>query len=346
MVSCTEETTVVSPEVKTIEDAVFASGYVEQENIYTVSAIVDGRILSLPVEEGDEVKPRQLIALVENDIQNNQLADALVVYNDAKSKAAPGSPELAGLQAQIAQAKTQLAFDEEHYLRYQSLYEKQSVSRVDYEQAELKYATAKTNLSTLEQNYAELQNSLQVSVDRSLVQVNTQRSLLADYQLTTAEAGQVVEVFKNQGELVRKGEAVAKIASGDFLIELLVAEEDITKVALNQNVRVFLNTYPDRSFRAHVTKIYPSFDEREKSYLVRAQFDELPERLFSGTQLQANIDLNAQRESLVVPSSYVGKDNTVTLASGEVVSIEVGSTSQQWTEVVSGLSASDQIIQP
>ncbi|MEL7377094.1 MAG: efflux RND transporter periplasmic adaptor subunit [Bacteroidota bacterium] len=329
-----------------MEDAVFASGHLEQENLYTVSAIVDGLILSLPVEEGDEVSRHQLIALVDNDVQNNQLADALVVYNDAKDRAAPGSPELESLSMQIEQARNQLTFDEENYLRYQSLYEKQSVSRMDFEQAELKYQTAQTNLSSLEENYAELLNSLHLNVERSLVQVNTQQSLLADYQLTTEEAGLVIDLFKSQGELVRKGEAVARIASGDYLIKLLVAEEDITKVELGQQVKVFLNTYPDRSFQAQVTKVYPSFDESEQSYLVEAKFNELPDRLFSGTQLQANIEIGLQREGLVVPSSYVGRNNTVVLASGEEREIEVGSTSNEWTEVLSGLSIHDQIVQP
>ncbi|MEL6670002.1 MAG: efflux RND transporter periplasmic adaptor subunit, partial [Bacteroidota bacterium] len=302
--------------------------------------------LSLPVEEGDEVSRHQLIALVDNDVQNNQLADALVVYNDAKDRAAPGSPELESLSMQIEQARNQLTFDEENYLRYQSLYEKQSVSRMDFEQAELKYQTAQTNLSSLEENYAELLNSLHLNVERSLVQVNTQQSLLADYQLTTEEAGLVIDLFKSQGELVRKGEAVARIASGDYLIKLLVAEEDITKVELGQQVKVFLNTYPDRSFQAQVTKVYPSFDESEQSYLVEAKFNELPDRLFSGTQLQANIEIGLQREGLVVPSSYVGRNNTVVLASGEEREIEVGSTSNEWTEVLSGLSIHDQIVQP
>ncbi|MEM9258391.1 MAG: hypothetical protein AAGA62_02025, partial [Bacteroidota bacterium] len=84
----------------------------------------------------------------------------------------------------------------------------------------------------------------------------------------------------------------------------------------------------------------------EKSYRIRAQFNELPARLFSGTQLQANIDIGTQRESLVIPSSCVGNDGTVVLAGGEEVQITIGSTNNQWTEVLAGLSPNDQIIQP
>ena len=62
-----------TPFKKNIEDAVFASGFIEQENNYTVSAKTDGIILSLPIKEGSQVSKDELIALLESDIQINQL---------------------------------------------------------------------------------------------------------------------------------------------------------------------------------------------------------------------------------------------------------------------------------
>jgi macrolide-specific efflux system membrane fusion protein len=52
--ACSQQETTL-PAKKNIEDAVFASGYTEQENNYTVSAKVDGVIISLPVKEGNSV---------------------------------------------------------------------------------------------------------------------------------------------------------------------------------------------------------------------------------------------------------------------------------------------------
>jgi macrolide-specific efflux system membrane fusion protein len=74
--ACSQQETTL-PAKKNIEDAVFASGYTEQENNYTVSAKVDGIIISLPVKEGDSVVKNDLIAVIENEVQNNQLQDAL-----------------------------------------------------------------------------------------------------------------------------------------------------------------------------------------------------------------------------------------------------------------------------
>jgi len=343
--ACSQQET-TSPTKKNIEDAVFASGYTEQENNYTVSAKVDGIIISLPVKEGNSVTKNDLIAVIENELQNNQLTDALVVYNDAVKNASLDSPQLQQLQTQIEQAEQQLEFDKENYLRYKDLWSKKSVSRLDYEKTELQYEASQNNLQALQKQYKEVQNTLQLSVERSRVQVNTQRLLLKDYELTTGESGEVIQVFKKQGELVRRGEAIAKIGSGDYIIRLFISEDDITKVNLGQYVAVHLNTYPDHAFAAKITKIYPAFDEIEQSYIAEAQFEQLPEKMFSGTQLQANIETGSRKNVLVIPTNYITKGSYVMLENGEEKQIETGSKNSDWTEVISGISEKDVIVKP
>ncbi len=341
-----QETETTLPVRKTLEDAVFASGYMEQENIYTVSAKADGILLSFPILEGDSVQKGDLIAVIENDIQHNQLQDAMVVHQDAIADASPDSPQLQHLQTQIEQAKKQLAFDQENYARYQKLRATNSISQLEFEKIKLQSQNAQSNLEALEKNYEDVENSLQLNQKRSLVQVNTQRTLLQDYKLRTGQSGQVIQVFKKQGELVRKGEAIARISSGAYLIKLFVAEDDITKVDLNQSVAVHINTYPNRVFTARVTKIYPGFDEAEQSYIVEAQFNQLPDKMFSGTQLQANIEVGRRENVLVIPSDYVVKGSIVRLETGEEKQIETGNKDNLITEVVSGLTEEDVLIKP
>ncbi|MDX2134544.1 MAG: HlyD family efflux transporter periplasmic adaptor subunit [Saprospiraceae bacterium] len=339
-----QETTV--PERKNIEDAIFASGHIEQENNYTISAEVEGILLNLPVKEGDTVDRNDLIAVVEYDVQNNQLQDAQVVYEDAVKNASPNSPQLLNLRTQIEQAEKQLAFDKENYLRYKDLLEKKSVSQLDFEKTELQYKAAQSNLISLQKSYDEALNGLNLNVQRTAVQVNTQKTLLKDYKLFTETGGTVINVFKKQGELLRRGEAIATIGSGAYIIKLFVSEEDITKVDIGQAVAVNINTYPKNTFWAKVTKILPGFDENEQSYIVEAQFDQLPEKMFSGTQLQANIKNGSRENVLVIPTAYVIRGNRVLLENGEEKQITIGSKNSAWTEVVSGITEKDVIVKP
>jgi len=345
LTACQEAETTL-PVRRTVEDAVFASGYMEQENIYTVSAKADGILLSFPIQEGDSVRKGDLIAVIENDVQLNQLQDALVVHKDAVAEASPDSPQLQHLQTQIEQAKKQLTFDQENYARYHKLQETNSISQLDFEKVKLQYENAQSNLEALKKNFADVQSSLLLNQERSLVQVNTQRTLLQDYKLTTGQSGQVIQVFKKQGELVRRGEAIARISNGTYLIKLFVAEDDITKVDLDQSVAVQINTYPNNVFPARVTKIYPGFDEAEQSYIVEAQFNQLPIKMFSGTQLQANIETGRRENVLLIPSNYVSKGNLVKLDNGREKQIETGSKNEKITEVISGLTDSDVLVKP
>jgi multidrug efflux pump subunit AcrA (membrane-fusion protein) len=343
--ACSKQETTL-PVRKNLEDAVFASGHIEQENNYTVSAKVDGILLAFPYKEGDSVSAGDVIARIESEVQSNQLQDALTVYQDAVRSASPDSPTLQHIQTQIDQAQKQLAFDQENYDRYKELWDKKTVAEVDFKKIELQYQGSRSNLLALQKQYEDVQNDLKLSVERSKVQLNSQQALLADYALTTEASGQVIQVFKKQGELARRGEAIARIGSGDYLIKLFVAEDDITKVDVGDPIAVQINTYPDERFMAHITKIYPAFDEAKQSYIVEARFDQLPEKMFSGTQLQANIETEKRENVLVIPTDYLSRGNFVLMENGEERQIVTGSQSREWTEVVSGISEQDVIVNP
>jgi len=345
IVACNKvETTTV--ERRNLEEYVFSSGLVEQEDNYTVSAKVEGIIRSLPFSEGDSVQAGEVIAVIENQVQNNQLSDARAVYEDALRDASPNSPRLLGMQTQVRQAEEQLAFDRDLYLRYKELREKNSVSQLDLEKAELQFRASENQLEVQKKNYAELLNSLRLNVERSRAQLQTQETLLDDYELLTGASGVVIKVFKKEGELSKRGEPIARIGSGEFRIRLYVAEEDINKVDLGDPVRVQMNTYPHRSFEARVSKIHPGFDEAEQSYVVEARFRQLPEKLFSGTQLQANIDTGQRDSVLLIPTDYILRGAFVIMEDGEERRIVTGNRNSEWTEVVSGLTGQEVIRKP
>jgi multidrug efflux pump subunit AcrA (membrane-fusion protein) len=328
---------------KNVQEVVFASGVMEMENEYFLSAKVDGILTQLNLKEGDSVTTNQTIAMLNSDVQKSQLNESLIIFNDSKKNALPSSPQLQNLKAQIDQAQKQLSFDKEQYNIYKDLRDKKSVSQIDYEKKKLQFETSKSNLLALQENYDERRNSLQLSVQRNKEQVNIQQTLLNDYTLIAKGNGIIINVFKEPGELVRRGEEVLKIGNGDYIIKLFVSEEDITKIELNQTVIVSINTYLDRTFKATVSKIYPGFDESEQSYIIEARFDELPEKLFSGTQLQANIQTKKKYNVLLIPTSFL-KNNKVMLENGELIPLEIGYSDSEWTEVKSGITVNDVIV--
>lgn len=335
-----------TPIRKTIEEAVFASGYIEQTDEYLVSANADGFIQKLNIDEGQQVNIGDLLVVIEDDKTVNRLQDAQIVYQDAKINASANSLQLKQLQVQIEQVKEQLDLDKKNYKRYQELYATKSVSQLDLEKAELQYESTSSNLQVLESNYQDLEKTLKLNLKRSQTQLSLQKLSVDDFMIKAYRSGKVLKVFKKQGELVRRGEIIAKIGSGDKILKLLVAEEDITKVAYGQIAKVQLNTYPDSLFDAKITKILPAFDETEQSYIVEADLQQKPEKLFSGTQLQANIIIGKRKNVLVIPSSYLIKGKYVQLKDGEQRAVKIGIKNKTWTEIISGISEKDVIVLP
>ena len=124
--SCNNKET-TTPTRKNIEDAVFASGFIEQENQYTVSASTDGILTNIPVSEGDLVTQNTTIAVIKSDVQNNQVTDAQAVYNNAVTNASANASILQQIQTKINQANSQLLLDKVNYERYKDLRGQNSV---------------------------------------------------------------------------------------------------------------------------------------------------------------------------------------------------------------------------
>lgn len=343
--SCNKKET-TTPTRKHIVDAVFASGFIEQENQYTVSANADGILTTIPVSEGDLITQNTTVAVIKSDVQNNQVTEAQAVYNNAAANASANASILQQIQTKINQATSQLQLDKVNYERYKDLRRQNSVSQLEFELVELQYKASQNKLLELQESYKATKSDLQLNEERSLVQVNTQQAILDDYKLNSSISGKVINVYKKQGELIRRGEAVAEIGSGEYIIKLFVAEDDINKVNKNQPLSVHLNTYPNETFKAKISKIYPSFNSTEQSYVVEAQFDQVPNKIFSGSQLQANIETRKNNNVLVIPTAYLIRANYVLLESGEEKSIKTGNKNNVWTEVISGLSEKDIIVKP
>lgn len=333
-----------SPVRKNLQEAVFGNGYLEQEEEYVLAATGSGIVTELTVTEGDLVTAGSLIATIRDEVPVTQLQDAQSVYRDARKNAAAHSPQLRQLEAQKVLAEKQLNLDSINYIRYRQLREKNAVSRLDLEKAELNYQNAIENREIIEKRYLQLKADLELAARRSKIQVDTQRALLDDYRLIAENGGTVIRVFKKKGELVRPGDPIARIGSGQYRIRLFIAEDDITKIKPGQEVAVHLNTYPDTSFRAKVGKILPGFDENEQSYVLFAYFTRMPACLFSGTQLQANIETGSRKRVLVIPTAYVYKGKYVLLENGTQRVVRTGSKSSEWTEILSGISEEDVIV--
>ena len=333
------------PQRRDIVDAVFASGNIEKKDQYKVIANTDGYLKAAYVSEGDTVRKGQLLFQLYGQIQQTQVLNARDNYRFAVSNYDPHSPQLEQLNLQIGQARVKYVLDSTNFRRYQRLLPGHAVAQVDYDNAQLTMQASGNSLQVLEKNRADLERNLSLSKDNALAQLRIQNQNNDYYQLPAASNGVVLSVVKKVGELVRKGDVLAEVGAGRVIVKLFIAEDDIRQVEVNQRVLVSLNTAKDSIYEAAITKIYPSFDDSDQSFIAEAAFSGgFPPGLRDGTQLQANIVIGEKKGVLVIPTIYLETGDKVILKNGhKEVAVKTGIRNLDYTEILDGL-AEDQVI--
>ena len=326
-------------EQKSIIDAVFASGFIATTEEYLVMANTEGYITQRMVLEGDPISAGSQLFTLAQDVPSAQLTSAEATYQDALRKTQPNSPQLMDLKLKIEQAEVQLAQDQKNYERYRELVESQAVSQLEYEQAQLQLEASQNSLDRLKQSLVDLESSLQLNLSSAESQLKVQQETNAEYVINSAIEGRVLNLYKSRGELVRRGEALAKIGGGENVIKLYVAEEDINLVEEGQSAYISLNTAKEEVHEARISKIYPAFDEQQQSFMVEAAFLNPPSPLYPGTRLQANIVVRKKDDALVIPSEFLQPGDSVQMKDGTKHAVEVGYRGDTWVEITQGVKA-------
>lgn len=284
----------VEPNVIEYEvEGVFASGHIIMEEEYLLSARAEGYILASPFQISDTVATGDELFVLANPSGTQQLAHAQASYANALAQLKPNSPQQSQIRLQIKQAKSQLDFDKMQLDRYTDLAQAGAVAQVDFERVKTQYQNSNYQLQIVEKSLSDL-------IEQLLLQKMNAESLLAmqnestdQFVLSAPSGGIILEVFKKKGELVRRGENLARLGSGRSIALLYIAEEDIQKIQIGQQVHISLNTSPEQIIPGKLTKIRPAFDNLEQSFLCEAQFP-YEGRLLEGTRLQANIVISQE----------------------------------------------------
>jgi len=340
------QTPSTTPQYRDIVDAVFASGNTQAKEQYRITAYADGYLQQSLVAEDDSIRKGQLLFRIANDIQRTQIQNAATNYDYALHNASDKGAQIQQLESQIAQAQHKKTTDSLNYTRYQRLLPTHAVAQVDYDNARLTYEASASNLTVLQKNLEDLHTNLNLNIENTRAQLREQEENNAYFAIIGATSGRIENVYKKDGDLVRKGDVIADLGAGLQIARLLIAEEDIGRVQLGQHVLVSLNTDKVHVFNATVTKIYPSFNTNDQAFIAEATFDPLPPNLRNGTQLQANILLGEKKHALVIPTNYLLPGDSVILAADHShIPVKTGIHTLEWVEITGGLH-DNQSIQP
>ena len=244
-------------------------------------------------------------------------------------------------------AKNKMKNDSALFFKQKMLWQQQVGTGVELEQRELVFQNSKTAYYSSQVKLNDLKRQLDFTSSQSKKNLLISTKIESDYTLKSEIDGIVYSISKSKGEIVGVQTPLAVIGDAkNFILEMQVDEFDILKIRKGLIVLVTLDSYKGKVFEASVTKINPLMNERSKTFLVEAEFLKQPELLYPNITFEANIVLQSKEKALLIPRNFVQNDTLVFKSNGDKVVVKTGLRDYQKIEILSGISAEDELIKP
>lgn len=337
----------IKPRQKNITESVYASIKISPETYYYAQAVRAGVIETIYIEEGDWVKENQILFHIAPPSGNKeQLIDARINLEDAKSNLLGKNSQLKNIKLEIQSAEEQLILDSINFRRQERLLAQNIGKRIDYDQVELKYINSKNQLALLKQKLEQTKTTLENNYKKAINRIDIEKNKLGDYQIRSKMDGKVYSVTKEEGDFVSTQEKIAEIGSyNKFKIGMDIDEVDITKIELGDSVLISLDAYPNEVFVSKVSKIYNKKNEVTQTFRVESTFLQPPPKLYYGLSGEGNIIVSRRENALIIPTEYLLPNNKVLTTKGKK-SVKTGIKNLEYTEILSGIDTTSILIKP
>lgn len=273
-------------------------GYVDADYIYLGSAN-SGNLMNIFVIRGDRVKAKQKLFELDPEPQISQLQSAEQTLRQAQATLAntvKGQRQtvLAGIEAQISQAKANLALAEIRVAREQKLFQAKAASRDELDQAITTYKAQKEALAQLEANLAESKLgqreyvilAQQFAVDAALAQLRQALWGLNQKTQSAPTDAFVYDTYYRVGEFVGVGNPVVSLlAPQNIYVLFFISEGALSRIAIGQNVTIGCDGCKD-TYTAKIRYISPQAEYTSPLIFSRENSSKLVFRVKAYPQLK------------------------------------------------------------
>ena len=340
-----------------VDEIYEAVGTVHAKDSSIVSSKVMGNIVAMKVREGDTVRAGQVLVEIDSreaKIQTQKSGAGLAETRGALEEV-DRSFKAAESQQTAAEANRQLAAST--FRRYQQLYERQSISSQEFEEARARHevATAEAeHAGRMLQSLAARRQQALSRIDQAKADVASSRVYSSFSRITAPISGVVVSRQADVGSMAVPGAPLLTIESGtDYRLEAAVQESQINKIHLRDQVRVQIDALGQQELAGIVVETVPAADPVSRSYLVKISIA-LPagnqQIIRSGLYGKARF-ITGQTQAITIPQKAVVERGQLTSVyvvdqsgTARMRLVKTGKTYGDQVEVLSGLREGEQIV--
>jgi RND family efflux transporter MFP subunit len=319
------DVSVVSAQTTNIPDIVEAVGTLRAAETSQLAAQMMGNIVQVKVHEGDHVQRGQVLAVID----------------DAQPQAALDRSTAAALAAEqeISASESDFTLADTTFKRYQTLYDRKSVSPQEFDEIKARYQAAQARREMARAGQAEAKAALQQA-----------RTALSYTHILAPFDGLVTEKKADVGTLATPGMPIFTVEDlRHYRLEATVNETDLHYVRQGEPVSVLIDALGDRELKGKVTEIVPAADPGTRSFLVKVELPSDP-ALRSGLFGRAQFR-RGERAGLLIPRTAVVERGQLqgiyVLDLNRIAGlryITLGKPAAQQVEVLAGLQAGETLI--
>jgi len=235
-----------------------ASGRVEGDEVNVASKLA-GRIVELPVHEGQQVGRGELIARIDAEELKARLAQAEAAQAAAAMREGEMAQALGAARSLLAQAEAEAERAAADHRRYGRLLEEGVVSRSFFDRVEAEYRATGAAREAAAGRVREAAAGLaaaRAQVRAGAAQVEEVGALLAEAEVVSPIAGTITEKVALEGEVVSVGAPIVVMVDLQAVyLKVYLKEALIGRLRLGDGARVYTDAFPERFFAAHVSEV-------------------------------------------------------------------------------------------
>ncbi|HEX9724118.1 MAG TPA: efflux RND transporter periplasmic adaptor subunit [Vicinamibacteria bacterium] len=327
---------VVTVAAGTVEETVTNSqaGTVRARNRAKLSPESGGTVVAIPFREGQRVTKGSVVLRLDDQLQRAELALA-----ERELESTNSQEQQACLTAdRAARERDRIARLAEEKIASQDLLD-QATTEADRAAAACAAAGS--------------------GVEKARAAVSLARTKIEKTVLRAPFDGIVADIATEVGEWVSPSPPalpippVVDILDPDSIyISAPMDEVDSARIAADQSARVTVDSYRGEHFSARVVRVAPyvlDVEAQNRTVEIEAELDDanMTQRLLPGTSADVEVILQEKKDVLRIPTQALLEGNQVLLVEDGVLvarDVVTGLNNWDYTEIVSGLSAGDEVV--
>ena len=338
---------------------VVASGRVMSPRRVRVGAVITGRVVAIPVTEGQAVKKGADLVLLEDKDVRAALAQAQAGVAQAEAKVRQlrevGFPaaQQALLQAEATLTQVRGQFDRTKRLQAQGFV---GQSQLDDAQRNLDVAESQARAARVQVETNSTRGSdfamAMTALEQARAAERVAQAKLPDMVVRAPVDGVLISRNVEVGDIVQPGKELFLLApAGETQVIVQIDERNLSQLSLGQKALGSADAFPGRRFPAELIYINPGIDALRGSVEVRLRVPSPPDYLRQDMTVSVDIEVARRAQAVVAPTQAVRDATTaqpwvlaVRNGRAERVPVKVGLRGDGRLEVLQGAAPGDALI--